>query len=265
MDVKLTKSKWQIKGCFLLIISLFIASNSFGWGQIGHRAVGYIAQLHLSKKAKKEIYKIMGNESLAMASTWMDFIKSDPAYNFMGAWHYCTIPDGETYAEAGTPEEGDVIETIERLIKELETRQFTDSDELMALRMLIHLVGDIHQPLHVGNGEDRGGNDIKLKWFGQSTNLHSVWDSRMIDGQQLSYTELAISVNSPSDSEITSWQSDPILVWAAESMSYRKELYSLPENMSISYRYHFDNWATVQKRLVQAGVRLAGILNGIYG
>jgi len=109
------------------------------------------------------------------------------------------------------------------------------------------------------------GNDIKLKWFRQNSNLHSVWDSRMIDGQQLSYTELANSVNFPSDDEVVKWQSDSILVWANESMSYRGDVYSLPENLSIGYRYNFDNWATVQKRLAQAGVRLAGILNQIYG
>ena len=249
----------------ILFLSVLISIQSFGWGKNGHRAVGYIAQQHLSKKAMKNLRLIMGHESLAIASNYMDDIKSDRAYDHMGPWHYCTIPDGKTYAEAGTPDEGDVIITIERLIRELETKEFTDEDELFALRCLIHLIGDIHQPMHVGNGTDRGGNDVKLKWFGSNSNLHRVWDSEMIDGQQLSYTELANSVNHASDMDIAKWQNDPILTWTEESKSYRSQLYNLPENLSIGYQYSYNNWATVEVRLLQAGIRLAGVLNRIYG
>ena len=249
----------------VLFFSLLISQQSFGWGKTGHRAVGYIAEQYLTKKARKEIKKIMGSESLAIASIWMDFIRSDRAYDQMDPWHYATIPNGLHYSEAGTPKEGDVIFTIKRLIQELETKQFTDEDELFAIRCLIHLIGDIHQPLHVGTAEDRGGNDVKVKWFGSNSNLHRVWDSDMIDGQQLSYTEMAESINFPTNSQILQWQKDPLMKWVEESISYREQIYALPDNSSIGYRYSFDNWATVEHRLLQAGIRLAGVLNQIYG
>lgn len=245
--------------------AITLSFSSFGWGKTGHRVVGHIAMEHLSKKALKNIRLIMGNESLAMASNWMDDIKSDHSYDHMSPWHYCTIPDGMSYAEAGTPQEGDIIVTIERLIRELESKEFTDKDELFALKCLIHLIGDLHQPLHVGKGDDRGGNDVKVKWFGSNSNLHRVWDSEIIDGQQLSFTELSQSIDFPTPGQLSQWQNDPLMKWVEESIAYRKQVYDLPENMSIGYEYSYYNWATVQHRLLQAGVRLAGILNRIYG
>ncbi len=235
------------------------------WGQTGHRVVGLIAERHLSKKAKSNIDKVLAGESLAMVSNYMDFIKSDPNFKHMDPWHYCTIPEGQTYEEAGTPKEGDVIATIERLKSELKSKEFTDGDEALALKMLAHLVGDIHQPLHVGNGNDRGGNDVKLKYFWESSNLHRVWDSDLIDSQQLSYTEFADWVDISDKVQTKTWQLHTTTDWAYESMKLRGKVYDLPEDLSLSYRYNFDNIDSVKLRLVQAGIRLAGILNEIYG
>ncbi|MEQ8414629.1 MAG: S1/P1 nuclease [Imperialibacter sp.] len=240
-------------------------SNVLLWGQTGHRVVGLVAERHLTKKAKGNIEKILGGESLAMVSNYMDFIKSDPTYKHMDPWHYCTIPEGQTYEQTGTPQEGDVIATIERLKKELKSKQFTDGDEAFAIKMLAHLVGDIHQPLHVGNGNDRGGNDVKLKYFWENSNLHRVWDSDIIDGQQLSYTEFADWVDIENKATVAAWQKNVTTDWAYESMGLRKQVYNLPEDLSLSYRYNFDNIDAVKLRLVQAGVRLAGLLNEIYG
>ena len=100
----------------LITISLILISlQAYSWGKTGHRIVGAIAESHLSKKAKKELQKIMGNESLATAANWMDFIKSESAWDHANPWHYCAIPDSMSYSEAGTPEEGDVIVTINRI------------------------------------------------------------------------------------------------------------------------------------------------------
>ena len=250
---------------FTLTLLLFSVQTGITWGKTGHRITGLIAEKHLTKKARKNIERVLGNESLAEVSNYMDFIKSERKYDFMGPWHYCTIPDGQTYEQAGTPEEGDVIQTIERLITELKTRNFTDQDEAFALKMLVHLIGDIHQPLHVGNGNDRGGNDIKVKYFGRDSNLHRVWDSQMIDGEQLSYTEYTRMINFASEEQITEWQSASVRDWAKESMSYREQIYAFPEDGRIFYRYIYDNIDLVNQRLLQAGVRMAGVLNEIYG
>ena len=125
------------------------------------------------------------------------------------------------------------------------------------------MVGDIHQPLHVGKPGDRGGNDVKVKWAGGDSNLHRVWDSEVIDGTQLSYTELAESLAKPDASKIKTLQNNNIRTWAYESMSYRKQVYNYG-NGKLGYQYAYKNLPAVQERLLQAGVRLAGILNEIY-
>lgn len=242
-----------------------ISLNAFSWGQTGHRVVGLIAERHLTKKAKKNLEKILKDETLAEVSNYMDFIKSDHAFDHMSPWHYATIPDGKTYADAGTPEEGDVIVTIERLIAELKSKKFTEQDELFAIKCLVHLIGDIHQPLHVGNGDDKGGNDVKLEYFWEESNLHRVWDSGMIDEKQYSYSEYVEWIDHASADQITKWQNDKLMDWANESKEVRPQVYNLPKSMKINYRYNYENEALLNQRLLQAGIRLAGILNEIYG
>lgn len=254
-----------MKKLILTFLAIFLVFQAFTWGKTGHRVVGLIAERHLIRKARKNVQKVLGNESLAEVSNYMDFIRSDKKYDHMGPWHYCTIVDGKTYEEAGTPEEGDAIVMINRLIEELKSKKFTDEDEAFALKCLIHLIGDIHQPLHVGNGNDHGGNDVKVEYFWKSSNLHSVWDSGIIDSQQYSYTEYADCIDHVSLVEISTWQNQDLMVWVRESMSYRDQIYDLPEDMKISYNYDFKNLSLVNRRLLQAGIRLAGILNEIYG
>ena len=249
-----------------LSICALITLQSFGWGATGHRIVGLIAERYLSKKAKKNIELVLKDETLAEVSNYMDFIKSDDGYRHMSSWHYATIPDGTTYENAGTPEQGDVIVTIQRLLQELRSKNFTDEDEAFALKCLVHLVGDVHQPLHVGNGDDRGGNDVKLTYFWENSNLHRVWDSGIIDQQKYSYTEYVNWIDHPSKQEVEVWQSSNVLDWAYESVAFRKQCYeTLPEDKKLSYRYNYDNIELVNQRLLQAGIRLASLLNELYG
>lgn len=251
---------------FLVILfALTISYESSGWGQTGHRVVGLIAEYHLSKKAKKNIRNILNGQSIAMVSNFMDEIKSDDKYDHLYPWHYCTIPDGKTYEEAGTPEEGDIIYAIELFMDELKSKDFSFEDEAFALKCLIHLVADIHQPLHVGNGNDQGGNQVEVEYFWRKSNLHRVWDTGIIDGQNLSYTEYTEWINHPEDQEIENWSQTGIMDWAYESVSYREQVYDLTDDHKLSYEYNYKNIDLVNLRLLQAGIRLAKVLNDIYG
>lgn len=248
----------------LVIVLMFWAMQASTWGLTGHRVVGKIAESYLSKKAHKEVKKILGNESLADVANWMDFIKSEPAYDFMGPWHYCTIPDGMTYAEAGLPKEKDIIWAIDKFSNDLKSDTASLETRQIALKSIVHLIGDLHQPLHVGNGEDRGGNDVKVTYFYQNSNLHRVWDSGIIDGQNLSYTEWVAKINHPSKEEIALWQKTSVLDWANESKAMRESVYEIGEKKNLSYRYNYDHIDQVELRLLQAGIRLAAVLNEIY-
>ncbi len=244
---------------FLIIINLSV----FGWGATGHRAVGLIAERYLTPAAKKKLQQILNGESIAMASTWMDDIRSDSTYNYATDWHWVTVETGKTYDESPKNPKGDVIMTLERIISELKSKKITGNQEAEYVKMLIHLIGDIHQPLHVGCCDDQGGNKVRLKWFGDGSNLHRVWDSEMIDGTRLSFTELADAVGKPAKETIQKLQQAGVRDWANESMNMRKQVYATGDG-NLGYKYSYQNFGSVKQRILEAGVRLAGVLNSIY-
>jgi len=248
----------------LLLLVCFIGTQSFSWGVTGHRASGWVAEKYLSPKAKKKISSVLNQESLAMVSTWMDEIRSDSTYNYTADWHWVTVETGKTYDESPKNPNGDVIMTLERIITELKSHKLDPKKEAEALKMLVHLVGDIHQPLHVGCCDDQGGNKVKVKWFRNDSNLHRVWDSEMIDDTKLSYTELGQSLAQPDKATLAQWQKASVREWANESMTYRKEVYDIKDG-NLSYRYSYLHLQSAKDRVLKAGVRLAGILNQIYG
>lgn len=253
-----------MKKLILVLFALIVLTDGFGWGATGHRATGLIAERYLNAKAKKRINQILGGESLAMISTWMDEIRSDSTYNYTTDWHWTTIPDGGRYEDVENNLDGKVVMMIEKFTKDLKTGKLTPKQEQEYLKMLVHMVGDMHQPLHVGKPGDRGGNDVKVKWFRSESNLHRVWDSEMIDDTKLSYTELAQSFGSPDKETIKKWQGTSVRDWAMESVSYRPQVYDIG-NSNLGYQYSYKYFSIAKTRMLQAGVRLAGLLNQIYG
>ena len=152
----------------LTLLFFFITLlTAFGWGQIGHRTVGQLAELHLSRRAAKNINALLGSTSLAMVSTWMDEIRSDSTYDYTNTWHWVTVPTGQTYDPTIQESTGNAHETVQRLIAGLKSDTLSTQQEREYLMMLVHLVGDLHQPLHVGTGTDRGGNDARVQWMGE--------------------------------------------------------------------------------------------------
>ena len=246
------------------LLACFSMAEVFGWGATGHRATGLIAEQYLNAKAKKRIALILEQESVAMVSTWMDEIRSDSTYNYTTDWHYTTIPDGKRYEDVEANPDGKVVMMIEKITKELKSGKLTAKQEREYLKMLIHMVGDIHQPLHVGKPGDKGGNDVKVKWFRSESNLHRVWDSEMIDDTKLSYTELAQALVKPDKTTLKKWQSASVRDWAIESMSYRHQVYDIGSG-NLSYQYGYKYFSVAKQRMLQAGVRLGGLLNEIYG
>ena len=248
----------------LLALAVFSAIDALAWGATGHRATGLIAEQYLNTKAKKKIATLLNNESVAMVANWMDEIRSDSTYNYTADWHWTTIPDGKHYEDVAKNPDGKIVEMMEKIVAELKSHKLSKKQEQEYLKMLVHLVGDIHQPLHVGKPGDRGGNDVKVKWFRSESNLHRVWDSEMIDDTKLSYTELAMALGKPDNITLKKWQSSSIRDWAHESMTFRPQVYDTG-NGSLSYQYSYKYFAIAKLRMLQAGIRLAGLLNQIYG
>lgn len=253
-----------MKSTMAVLLLLSAAQPGFSWGPTGHRVTGWIAEKYVSKKVRNKLERIFEDQSLAMASTWMDEVRSDSAYDYMADWHWVTIPDGLSYEQTEKNPNGDVICILEMVVSALKADTLTTEKQKQYLKLLIHLVGDIHMPLHVGNGEDRGGNDIRINWFRSESNLHRVWDSDMIDDTHLSYTELAASLETPSGDQVRKWQHSDIREWARESIALRENVYAIGDGR-LGYAYTYRNFHIVRRRLLQAGIRLAGLLNEILG
>ncbi len=248
----------------LLFITTF-ANNKPSWGVTGHRTVGNIAEKHLSKKAKKQIYELLDSEDLAFVSTFGDEIKSDNKYKKFYTWHFVNFPFDTKYEDSNKNPDGDIVNGINFCIEILKNKNASREDKIFYLKFLVHLIGDLHQPLHVGRSDDKGGNDIKVKWHFKKSNLHRVWDSEMIESWNMSYTELANNAKILSKEQIKSIQKGSILDWTNESQKLAKKVYaSAAMDEKLSYRYSYDHFSTVRTQLQKAGLRLAKVLNEIY-
>lgn len=250
----------------LLLISVLalFSTNAFSWGKAGHRIVGEIAQRNLTKKSKEELKNLLGNEDLSRVATWSDEIRSNRKYDYAGPWHYVSIPSGKTYFDQKRFKDGDILEALFRLEEILRDAKALKEDKVFALKFLVHLMGDLHQPLHVGIAEDRGGNNIKLKWFKTETNLHTVWDENIIDFEQLSYTEYATYLNFFTKDELKNYKTGTFIDWARESQDLRSVVYDIGGSENVGYEYHHKVKPVFELRLRQAGLRLSAILNSIF-
>lgn len=260
-----------MKKIFLVIILSFIinfgyAADMYFWGQTGHRTTGEIADNHLSKKARKEIDKLLQGKSLAFVSTFGDEIKSDSKYREFGPWHYVNLAEGETsYSKENANPDGDLLMAIKTCVAVLKDNNANRDDKEFYLKMLVHFIGDLHQPLHTGRGEDKGGNELQVRWFGDGTNLHRVWDSDMIDSYDMSYSDLAQNTEQLSELQKNQITSGSFEEWMFESKALSEKVYASVEvGEKLGYRYMYDWFPVVRDQLQKGGLRLASVLNEIY-
>jgi hypothetical protein len=254
----------------LLIASALIAVSSIqqvhAWGQTGHRITGAIAEQYLTNEAKAAIKKLLPNESLAEASTYADEMRSNPDEFWQKearAYHYVTVPKGKHYHEVGAPEEGDAFTALQKFSKIVKDTTAPFEERQRALRFIVHIIGDLHQPLHAGNGTDKGGNDVKLEFFWDDSNLHRVWDSGLIDRRQLSYTEWTNWLSEKiTPEQAAAWNTIDPLVYIAESVAIRDTIY--PETERLSWDYLYLHLPTATERLQEGGVRIAAHLNDLF-
>lgn len=250
---------------FLFFPNSFIERNNDDWGANGHRVVAQIAEENLSSVARELINKLLNGKSLVSVSTFADDIKSDPKYRKYNSWHYVNIDSDKNYGDLVPNKNGDIIKAIKKCILILKDKNHSINEKEFYLKLLVHFIGDIHQPLHVGRLEDRGGNDIKVKWFGKPSNLHRVWDSEIINSHQMSYSELSNDLPILKKNEIDKISNESIMIWVRESQKISKQIYDdaiLNSNLGYNYRYKYID--IVKMRLLKGGLRLASILNSIF-
>ena len=251
-----------------LIVNL--PALAFSWGMQGHRIVGQIAERYLSPKAKASVRRILGDSSMAIWSNWGDFIKSDHAYDSIEKWHYVDLDSGLTKNQAvaalKSDNEANLYTKTTFIIRQLKNPQTPLERQKFYLKLLIHFVGDMHQPLHVSRKNTAGGNKIKVQWFNNQSNLHTVWDESLISYQQLSYKDYSEVINHTTKAQRLAWQKGTIAEWMAESYLLSERILSeiKDENPKLGYPYNYYHVSIVNEQLVTGGVRLAGLLNEIF-
>lgn len=251
----------------ILLLSVFIIS----WGVTGHKTIGKIAENHLSPKARAAVHELLGNASMADVSTWADEVRQQPEYRATGNWHFLNLPLGLSYPAFQKQVEGmpqaNVYSALQQCQHELTDKGTTRAQKIEALKFIIHFVGDLHQPMHVSRAEDKGGNTIQLNYEGKGLNLHSLWDTYLLEHQGLSYEQLAEKYDHITPQQIKQWQSDPLIKWIWESYEISSKLYAEVDAMkgrSIDDAYYQAHIAIIGERIQQAGIRLAGVLNDIF-
>ncbi|SEA25222.1 S1/P1 nuclease [Pedobacter hartonius] len=263
-------SAQKIKKAFIAIAMIaYLPLNAGAWGMTGHRIVGQIADYYLTAKTRKAVMQVLGSESPAMASNWPDFIKSDSTYNYLSSWHYVNLPgaldQNGVFNFLDADKKASVYNKIPEMIAILKNKAKTADEKKMAMRLLIHMLGDVHQPMHTARKEDLGGNKVNVTWFGQRSNLHRVWDEGLVDYQQLSYTEYAAAINHPTKEQLIKWRHDSLKETVYESYVACNKIYELTKaDDKLGYRYNFEFVDLLNEQLLKGGVRLAQILNNIY-
>ncbi len=254
--------------CAWTLAFLGSLSCAFGWGKDGHRIVADMASRLLTDRTRTEVEDLLRGESLAEVSTWADVVRDDPPYRATAPWHYVNIPkDGEAYEEKrDCPKAGCVVSAIRKQVETLKDAQVPREQRVEALKFLVHFVGDVHQPLHAGLAEDRGGNEIIVDLLGERKNLHEVWDSDIIERAHRPWKEYADELTRRmSEDQRKAWSSLDPARWATESHKLAlTHAYAVGPEGALDEAYLDRARPVVEERLTAAGVRLAGLLNSIF-
>lgn len=252
-----------------LILSIFVpmmALQASAWSQKGHDVTAYIAEQHLTPATKAAVDSILDGKSMVYWANWLDNASHSMDYAYTKTWHYKNIDEGIAYADAPLNSKGDVVTAVNAQIDLLKNPDATDADRLLAMKILVHCLGDIHQPMHVGHATDLGGNKVKVKYFNRDTNLHSVWDGSLVESaHKWSYTEWQQQIDRATpEQEITIIAGSPD-DWAAETFDIATRCYNyFQPGQNISYD-HIAYWTPViEQQFLRGGLRLAHVLNTIF-
>jgi hypothetical protein len=284
-------------GKCLLLLGLLAAGRTFAWGDLGHQVTALIAYRHLTPAARAGLDALLASDTDALTpadfasrASWAD--RSRSTHRETAAWHYVNIeidqPDinracynfpalSTGQAASLGPAEDCIVDKIEEFAAELKAPATTPAERLLALKFLIHFVGDLHQPLHASDHHDRGGNCIALSPSpdGGVSNLHAFWDITVVDALGSSPPQIAAALDATiTQDEITRWNQGTVRSWTLEvSQLSLKDAYSLPAkptcsapgSIALTVAYQEQAKIDAAEQIKKAGIRMAGLLNQALG
>lgn len=246
---------------------------ALAWGQEGHRIIAKIAYDNLNRKAKKHIDALLGDRGMIYHANWADEIKSDNIYpeSIKDGWHFQDFESGlsdSLVADALVhyrSEGGNLYRVLDSLEVEMAGEKVTRANAIHIMRFLIHLNGDRYCPMHMAHMDDKGGNAVKMKWFGRETNLHTVWDTKLIESQGYSYTEYAQMLQDTYKDikkRVEQASDEQLLI---ESYHLTEAIYKYQDIWDGNTYHYIYTWRQpMEKQLFIAGIRLAQFLNNLY-
>ncbi len=245
-----------------LLISLFSTLNSFGWGKEGHHMVAEVAWRNINQHTQEMVTKYLNGITIDSAATWMDDVRSDPKYKNQASWHYINIPKGQEYV--ADPKADNCINEIGIAYNNLKNRSKLSNEEVrFNIMVLIHLWGDLSQPLHVGYGEDRGGNMVTVTFNGKETNLHSLWDGGIIYDRKIKLENCLALYTHLIDKEKAEYKKFNTVAALKQARAFLPQIYEF-EDATIDEVYAGKNQAVIEKQILTGGLRLAAMLEAAF-
>ena len=248
------------------VSTLLLALQCFGWSQKGHDTTCAIAENHLTTKTKSCLMALLDGKSLIYCSNWLDNASNTPEYAYTKTWHYKNIDEGQTFDNAPIAETGNIEIALTEQVDKLMHGGLAKADEQLALKMVIHLMGDLHQPMHLGHKSDRGGNQHMVTFFNRQCNLHELWDGILVESaHKWSHGEWCEEIDRLTIDQIKEIEQGNIHEWGSQTYEICKEVYAdSPVDSKLSYSYVAKWTPVIEQQFIRGGVRLAYILNSIY-
>ena len=240
------------------------------WGYKGHKVIALIAHDHIDFRAMPGLDALLQGQKMEDVASWADDVAhDDPQFHYTAPWHFLDMRSGLNYAQFKqavlSQHQPNLYTAILKNKNDLANKQLPLEKRQEALKFLIHLVGDAHQPMHVSREEDKGGNAIEVTFGGRNTNLHALWDSGLLDRERKSYEKIERDCDKATPDEIKKWQQDDPMTWLWESYQISSKLYTeIANGSNLNDQYYKQHMDMMEKRIDQAGIRLAGIINAIF-
>jgi hypothetical protein len=264
-----------------LLLCMLCTPQAWAWGNVGHRITGLIAESLLTDTARRQVQQLLGEESLSVATTYMDTQRGALAKRWpqSARWHYDnqSVCQQQSYCRDGHC----ATHQIEVFRQLLANRDAIRSERVLALRLLVHLLGDIHQPLHMADNTDRGGNSVQVRLYagGERYSLHEVFDSVLIKQLQgdMRIKDYATDLQHRYRASYASWQRGTLTEWATQSHTLAaKQLYGQLPSFACNHLGHYHEQGKtitlpaeyvhtakmyIPEQLAKAGARIAQVLN----
>ena len=258
----------------LLTALTLVSTDALAWGAQGHRLVARVAEPRLTPQTRAEVARLLATEpgaTLASIAPWADELRAkDPGLGKRSTgWHYVNIGEDDCHyeVERNCRNGNCVVEALKTQTAILGDRSRPDAERAQALKFVVHFVGDIHQPMHAGYGHDKGGNDFQVQFNGRGTNLHSLWDSGMLNTLKLdddAFTQRLAARPKPKVGKRSAIGTDAV-AWAEASCRIAIAPGVYPTQRTLGPEYTAIYLPVVESELRLAGERLAVLLNDTLG